>query len=406
MELKQSKKQVQELDIEQPEEAEISVQNAPKIVFRRSKHPEKTFNWFDDQPMLIRQEETNQTLIVALMNNDLKLYEIKENKISFASQHTIQFPVQDLISSNRLITDKTIFLLFKKSYLKTHPLGKLIFKEGGISPDSKFHVLVHIPIGTSQPKLIKPMISEAKCSESETRLIKGVFKSQKHFTGSHLSLEYFDKEIPEEQRATQKAHIDCSDFICEIPKRPNSLQKTRRLFKILAPFKEQPFFRNKLKADVEAYTKSTFGSKLGFLADDCRHIVFKSKNLLNPKKFKAFFQVGPKMITILLIELRTRKIAARGLVSCHELFKDQEERAAISDLFSCMLTGFEYCLEADLLIFDASVTFAYLHNSFKTIRDRFTNQNGSGSVDKGRMAMFTNTDTGSVQEKRMIRFRV
>ena len=177
MEPKSSKNQVNQLWNQEKEERVVSIKNAEKLEFLPTELPKTTFKSFDGTITIMHQRDSTKKVIAAIMGKQLKLYQIKDGRVSFASSHTIENSFVDVKPKKILTTEKSISLYYSEEDLKINDQNHQILREEGV--DLRWDtstIIAQIPIGTTEPELIKLRI-ETRTKSSPSQLISYLMSS-------------------------------------------------------------------------------------------------------------------------------------------------------------------------------------------------------------------------------------
>ena len=400
MDLKTNKDQNSESSTNETEVAVVTTEYASDLVFRLPKQSRTKFNSVIFTPTLIHQKEKNQKFMVVLVGYQFKLYHIKDHRVSFASAQTINIPFVNTNASSHRITEKSIFLVFWKKYLKENHINREVLLQLGLDPEGDQKVVLEIPIDPRQPEVIQPAVFEEADEKGQGFLIRQILRGSKTILCNELCLlSSWTKRTPQGFFGDPDPKIIYFIGECRKRRRSDHLTRTRRLFQFNLGFDELGFYQAKIISD-----KASLSSKNVVSMDiTLRRLLSSRKNNEHSKKFQVFFEMGPEVITIILIDPRTRKIAARAFVSIYELFRDLR-MCQVCNHITLSCKDIEYSPEIDLLVFEANIYTKFGRTSFESIPHEFRKHASLGDSRSTRMAKYYGIEGQDIHETRYARF--
>ena len=281
-----------------------------------------------------------------------KLYQIKENsQIEFASEHKVVFPFAELEKAAMNITeDNLIYILTKEKNRSISAELKQFLERNEMEWDGSAKLAFECSYGPGMPKDLK---------------LDFLGKIKGHSSGEGGKFEigqFVETQVPiiNQKLLVVKCALDKSTFrlsqdnwtyfLAEFDIRNQNL--IRRVFLFNLSHSLKPYYQDKLRRDKDGLPEY-FGLKMitGYRP---KGFFLSNNNTREPgcvQKFTTFLYIETEMVTIGVLDLRRRRMVAKRLVSIYELFEGHELAECIEGPL-CTILDVEYCLEADILVWD------------------------------------------------------
>ena len=304
--------------------------------------------------------------------------------------------------------ERSIYFIFEKQdFWRNHKIIALLEKEG-IDMRSPSRVILEIPLDTTQPELIEPKIYKESTKGEMTGHQPPSHLKIEHLLSSHkplLSKDFYILSQPKKLENMRELGEELSYFIGELLNYRKHTKIIRKIFKFITCFKDLKSYKNKLSADERAYEDSSRRPKECFYFHSSLESMFSSCGKTSyQKKIEVIFYNDQEMITILLTNPRTRKIAARSFVSFSELFKEFKLNQK-ADSMEAEYFNVEYSPEIDTLSITFDLTLCYSRTNLPQIPQDlgekiFLDESKRTGIPK------ENNDRGEIEERRKLIFQV
>ena len=351
-------------------------ENQDRLVLREVESPEKAFLQLDTRPVLAFQRDKNQHIILTYKGKEHKIYQIKDQSIQFVSRHRVEIPIQGMPITIKA-SDKHLRYYFSTREVVKFESNQPFFQNHNINPRSYSRLVFEFPYGIGQPWTTNPWL------RVEDNLVYGDLDCSSEAIASWRVDEYLDSQktlihsnlclinaSPEETVDRHFPGIQSEFEIFYLSRVSKGRPHPQRIFKFDNYFDGQEKYENNLRQDSEA-----LGYGIGFnyniqdlvWRDYCKMYSWRNDQSDQVGNLKPFIQIRPQMISVLLLDLRTRKTHTRAFVSIFELFQGQEF-AKIAFNISYGAPKVRYSLELDTLIVELEVFFSCVEPSQEELK--------------------------------------
>ena len=314
---------------------EVSLeQEFQTLRFNKLQPPAAQFTQIDSQPILVNQKQKHAKFILIQSHNEHKIYQVREKKIHFVSQHKIQFPFNLPKIHKTVISENWIrhFIELSKVFnSEEDPKWVKLIKEYEIDTDEQdFEYLTTLvfesKFGPEQPETIIPTfvgkIRRKDCNLALTSFL-GIFDDQKPLIGTNSCLvqQPVEYDVFGNRRGDQRPPDQF--FLAKFSKKFENLHK--KLLKLNLDFEETESYKTKIEQDKQLvcqnlYQNPQFSFYFGYQKKSLLH--FENNEPGVSKKLRSFVKIDQKMLIIGVIDFRTRKLVARRFISIYEFFEN------------------------------------------------------------------------------------
>ena len=385
-------------DLNSKEELTEKVQvleKKPNLRFREVQSPENKFIQLDTEPRLAFQKDRNQQILVTYKGKEHRIYQIKDNEIEFVSNHRVELPVKS--PPDKIKASEThLRYYFKKNKLKRGPRDIPFLKEHNfdLEDEKDSRIVFECKFGIGQPKVIKPRLYEEQKTGYEgfnSWVIQGHLENQHHLTINNQclvnasTLEDEDRYYFGEENSNDKLYLSVTSQTGPRPK---------RVFQFINSFKETMLYRNKQMMDrIGIRVEFLRGLKFGGYS---KKFSIQSAQTDQIRTLKPVILINPQMLVVQLMDLKSRKLVMKGLVSIYELFQGLAfTDASLCKDFSIHKVG--YSVELDTLVLHSQLVLVYTALIDEELRD--------GRFDKNQLFSLFNSQ-GTLRGSKFLRFKV
>ena len=324
------------------------------LKFGRVHSPETKFHQVDTELVLIRQKSSKRKLVLAQYQNELKIYEIKNKKIQFVSEHKIDFP-PDIAIKRRIVTETRIRYFVKIQLIDLNdPQQVESFQEPGIDlRDLSYSetLVFECRFDLEQCGVIRPVFLGKLGDGKWNRFTETVMTIFEGNGGNWLNNR--DLWLVKEFKSPYlgKNQIGEGDYIYLASLWKNGGILLKRLIRLNLRFWKMSSYRRKLEKDQEMIAPE-FRLNLTFSSKPKRSEFFLGDTEPGmSRQLKSFIRVDQKMIIVGWIDFRLKKIRAKRFISIYEMFSDFDFQKILS-LNPVNLQKIDYFEDLDLLLID------------------------------------------------------
>ena len=303
---------------------------AGKLKFRKIQSPEQhsLHSRVIFSPASHRQSDQN--IIFVEYFREHKIYQVKDNQIRFVSEHACDFPI-DGCNYYEIMSHHFILYIFETKELDKTKKNLKFFEENGLDWEKNVKIIFKFEYGIGVDKVIKPRYL-------------GQFNPEFEGHSGQKLVDIFDKIKPLIGR--QLAFLQDKD--CHLAEfGPEFENLNRRVFKFKTNFSVLKSYQNKLNRDKSKFDEDLH-EKLSF--SEPKFQIYNYESDLN-LKWKPFIKVDKRMITVGLIDLRSKKILSRKFISIYELSEPFEWLKLAENLF-VTVSNVDYSPSVDFFTID------------------------------------------------------
>ena len=384
---------------------EITLNSKQRLTFRRAKINQDVLGLVQFGPKLVFKRRLNSKFIIAESNTEQKIYQIKANSLDLTSQHALEIPV-DFRKIQRIITGKYCRYIILSKHLKNTEKTLNFIKKHKIERNPNLGLMFEFEWGSTLPGVIKPVfVGEVKHNSGEiaNTVVKGIFESTKPLVGRQLALIdccRLKKTLYKTFRLRHELEL------AELDKSPSKCL-VKSIFRFQLNFKELDYFKVKIEQDeqkvnsVESITTRYFRFEIP--KNDRLSIEADLPGL--DQKLKFYWKVSESVLILGLINMRSRKILNRRLISIYELLENLDF-ARICESVRITINKIDYLDQGDLLVFDSEVEISYTDETRADIASVIRAKLEAGRRDRSKLTEFTREAPGKYREVKRLRFRV
>ena len=185
-------------------------------------------------------------------------------------------------------------------------------------------------------------------------------------------------------------------------------RSTRRLFRfnhLTDVHSYQKFIRAKNKDSLTSTDRDIPMPELPEKDDFLEEMHYSTSEMQRAKKLEVFLNVNHEMISIILLNTRTRKIVGRSFVTVRELFKDKKV-LHLASFCSCFSSKLDYSPEIDTLQGHLDLYIIYKDSPLEEIFEAFGEKKSREGNENMSSATYKTSSFGAVEEEREVRFQV
>ena len=388
------------------EGAQIHLEEVGKLEFKETHFPEQIFGKQGWGAQLVIQRKYNLKLILIHLKNQYKIFKISDGnkKVEFVSAHTIDLPISD-DPLRTFITEDKIRFYYHSGVLEEKFENIEFLATNQIDKSETPIIFFESDFGLGQPKLIPPKLYKEPSAPYQGLTswnITEFLTNKKPLLNTRLCIiEAFREPDVDDFAQNFASHKPDRVFLARVQK--TSEKPPQRIFKIQHSFNSLKTYKEKLLRNLHALPedfRDQLRSKVRFKQNSV--ITLQSISPGKPQRLSAALSLG-QMITIQLMDLRTRKIQARSFVSIYEIFEGQDF-TKVTLPFVCSIYKAQYSPELDTLSLDMLLTLTYLNPLTEEMTSIIEAERSQGRKDRTKLTSFSGQD--SRREIKYLRFKV
>ena len=335
----------------------IILKNNGKLKFTEVPSLKQRMHMVTHISMPVTHKAANKNIILTKHGKEFKIYQIIDKKIKFVSQHKVELPVDEEFFSS-YVTGRRIRFIVTNNFMKKNPKNMAFYKKNGISTLKLTKLVFECEFGVGSPEVIRAdYLGCFKIDYDGYSYWKVVdmFDNQKPLFGRPQILakayesygeEYFDYRLHEHDRMRL--------FIAELD--PKSKNLIKRTFYLNTDFSGLDSYQQKLEADKRKLGQE-YLSRFQFLFDGTK-LQLENQEPGLPQVVKPFIQIDEWILTVGLINWRSKKIPVRAFVSFYELLQNLDFLKVARLTFSKLMKA-HYCYDVDTLSLEMWIDLEY-----------------------------------------------